>query len=462
MTGPASTKVNVSRVGSSGREALKGHLKDPVARSILGAAGASMAVRVAGLGLSYAANIQLSRLLGVQAYGQYVIALSWAMVLTLPAKAGFDNSALRYSTIYLEREDAARLRGFVRFAAGTVIGISALIALLIVAFGSRFIPVDAETRAWTALLVPPLALLTLFSVLVRTARRIVAAQFYEQVLRPAFLIAGLTVVYAVGIQLSPSWAMALTVIASAAALLGLFVQLVRTLRPSTSAVPSYDEWRQWIAVSAPMLMLGVVQELMNQVDILLLGQLADARQAALFAASWRLASLVPFALVALAMMSGPVIAAAHDRGATDEMHRASSVVARAGFAFALVGAVVLYALGKPLLALFGPEFVAAQSVLAVLLLGGIVNAFTGVVAYFMLLTGHERQALAIFVGALVVSIALNVMLIPQFGALGAAIASSSALAVWNLAMWVFVRRTVGIDASAIARPPIARAATTAS
>ena len=454
--------VDVSRVGSSGREALKEHLKDPVARSILGAAGASMAVRVAGLGLSYGANILLSRLLGVQAYGEYVIALSWALVLTLPAKAGFDNSALRYSTVYLEREDAARLGGFVRFAAGTVIGISALIALLIVAFGSQFIPVDEQTRTWTALLVPPLALLTLFSVVLRTARRIMAAQFYEQVLRPALVIGGLAVAYAVGLHLSPSSAMALTTVASTVALLGLFFQLIRALRPSTPAQASYDEWRQWIAVSAPMLLLGVVQELMNQVDIILLGQLADAREAALFAASWRLASLVPFALVALAMMSGPVIAAAHDRGATDEMHRASSVVARAGFSFALVGALILYALGKPMLGLFGPEFVAAQSVLAVLLLGGMVNAFTGVVVYLMVLTGHERQALAIFVGALVLSIGLNVLLIPQYGALGAAIASSSALAAWNLAMWLYVRRTVGIDSSAIALPPLTRSATTAS
>ena len=433
---------------------------DPIHRVVLRAAGISMVVRIFGLGLSYAANILLSRLLGVQAYGEYVIALSWALVLTLPAKAGFDNSALRYSTVYLERDDSPRLRGFVHFAVGTVIAISTLIALLIVALGSRLIPVDGQTRTWTALLVPPLALLALFSVVLRTARRIVAAQFYEQVLRPALIIGGLGMGYAAGIRFAPSSAMALTAIASAIALLGLYLQLSRVLRPAISASPSYDEWRQWIAVSIPMLMLGVIQELMNQVDILLLGQLADAPQAALFAASWRLASLVPFALVALAMMSGPVIAAAHDRAATDEMHRASSVVARAGFGFALVGAMIVYALGKPLLGLFGPEFVAAHSVLAVLLLGGIVNAFTGVVAYFMLLTGHERQALAIFVGALVVSIALNVVLIPKYGAFGAAIASSSALAAWNLAMWAYVRRTVGIDASAIARPP--RTATTAS
>jgi O-antigen/teichoic acid export membrane protein len=245
-----------------------------------------------------------------------------------------------------------------------------------------------------------------------------------------------------------------TAVAAIAALLALLVQMGRVLRHPASTAPSYDDWRQWVAVSVPMLMLGVAQELMNQIDIILLGQIADARQAALFAASWRLANLVPFALVGLAVMSGPLIAAAHDRGSTDEMHRVSSVVARAGFAFALTGALVLLVFGEPLLGLFGRDFVAAYPVLLVLLLGGIVNAFTGVVAYFMLLTGHERQALAIFAGALVLSVVLNLLLIPRFGALGAAVASSSALAAWNLAMWVYVRRVVGIDASALARRPI--------
>jgi O-antigen/teichoic acid export membrane protein len=81
-----------------------------------------------------------------------------------------------------------------------------------------------------------------------------------------------------------------------------------------------------------------------------------------------------------------------------------------------------------------------------------VNAFTGVVAYFTTLTGRERQGLVIFAVALVLSIALNLLLIPGFGAVGAAIASSSATAAWNLAMLVYVRRTLGIDASALALP----------
>ena len=424
-----------------------------IGRLLVHGAGVSMAVRVFGIALSYAANVLLSRTLGVDAYGEYVIALSWALTLTLPAKAGFDNSALRYSTIYLERGDFAAFRGFVRIAASTVAIVSLAIGALIWVAGADLIPVGWNTRVWAALLVLPLALLTFFSVVMRTARRIVSSQFYEQILRPSLIILGIGAAFFEGLRLTPASAMALTVFAAAAALVVIVVETKRTFRHARTQAPRYEEWRQWIGVSVPMLLMGVVQELMNQIDIILLGQMANARAAAVFAASWRLASLVPFALVGLATLGAPLIAAAYERGSTDELRRVSKIVARLSFVFAVLSALVLFALGKPLLALFGPGFVAGDRVLSILLLGGVVNAFTGVVSYFATMTGRERQALAIFAGALVLSIVLNVLLIPRFGAVGAAVASSSATVAWNLALLLYVRRAIGIDASALALAP---------
>jgi O-antigen/teichoic acid export membrane protein len=51
---------------------------------------------------------------------------------------------------------------------------------------------------------------------------------------------------------------------------------------------------------------------------------------------------------------------------------------------------------------------------------------------------------------------LNVLLIPRLGFVGAAIASSSALGCWNLVMFVYVRRVLGIDASALNLRPRTR------
>jgi hypothetical protein len=41
------------------------------------------------------------------------------------------------------------------------------------------------------------------------------------------------------------------------------------------------------------------------------------------------------------------------------------------------------------------------------------------------------------------------ILIPMLGALGAAIASTAALIGWNLGMSIYIRRKLGIDATAV-------------
>jgi len=429
------------------------HTSDPIHRAIYGAASLSMGVRIAGLGLSYVANVLLSRLLGLAGYGQYAIVLSWVLVLMLPAKAGFDNSALRYSSIYFERGESGALRGFIRLATASVVVVSLIMGGALLVAGPLFIRADPKALIWAGLMVLPFALLALYSVMLRTARRVVAAQFYEQMLRPILIVAGVGAAALAGLRLTASSAMMITCVAAYGALFMLLFHFLRIFRHGRLAPPDYEPWRQWLSVSVPLLIMGVLQELLNQIDIILLGALADARQAALFSASWRLASLIPFALVALATMAGPMIASAFDRGATADLRSISRFVARVGFAFALVGSLLVLLTGKWLLGIFGAEFVRGFPVLSVLLVGGIVNAFTGIVSYFMTLTGHERQAVVIFVGALVVSVALNVLLIPHFGAVGAATASSAALIAYNLVMLIYVRRAIGIDASALSLAP---------
>ena len=203
-------------------------------------------------------------------------------------------------------------------------------------------------------------------------------------------------------------------------------------------------------MSLPLLIIGVTQELLNQLEIVLLGSLADVRAAGLFSAASRLASLVPFALVALEVVSAPMVSSAYHRADFVELSRISRLAARIALGFAVVVGVGLIIAGRLLLAAFGPEFVQAYPALLILLVGGMINASTGVVAYLLTLTGRERYALLIFVGALAISLILNFLLIPRFGIEGAAGASTTALALWNLFMAVYVRRVIGIDATAIA------------
>jgi O-antigen/teichoic acid export membrane protein len=80
-----------------------------------------------------------------------------------------------------------------------------------------------------------------------------------------------------------------------------------------------------------------------------------------------------------------------------------------------------------------------------LILGRIANAAFGSVGFLLTMTGHERDAMYIFAAASVISVVLNLTLIPSYGLLGAAIATTIVTIIWNSLMFVRAKRLTGID-----------------
>ena len=424
---------------------------------LISGAAVSMAVRVAGMAIGFGSHILLSRLLGASDYGSYVIALGWVMILAVVARLGLDNVALRFATNYREEGRASDFRGFKRFSLLSILAVSCLIAM--VGFAAKLLGlpwldnVSFAMLAWTASLTAALAFLGWYAVLLRTAHQIFLAQAYEQLLRPALLVAAVGLVLLAGIKLSATGAMALTFATALAALVGIVLHSRRYFVAMRGDDMLFTEGREWLAMGWVLLMMAICQEAVNQFEIILLGLLARSTDAAHFSAPARLASFVPFALAAIVSVSGPMIASAHRRSDQAALARIAKISARFALIFAVAIAVVLIVFGRWMLAALGPSFVVAYPALLVLLIGGLVNAATGAVGYFLALTANHVTALRILLGALILSLVANAILIPSLGIMGGAIASTAVVSYWNLAMIWSVRRRLGIDASAIGLSP---------
>ena len=425
---------------------------DETSSFLLSASFLSAGMRVAGVALGYLSHLVVSRMVGVHGYGIYLIALSWALVLALLARLGFDQAPIRFSTLYLESGEAGLFRGFIRTALGTVTFASVLVSSTFVAIGVAASSAGLGVIIAAALVILPQAMLSVVAVIIRSSMRIFASQFYDQLLRPMLQIALLVALVLAGRHVGAADALAATAVASFAALGAAAFHFRRIFSHTRSAPADYSPVRSWFSLSVPLLLIAVSQELLNQLEIILLGLLGDAREAGLFGAAWRLASLVVFVLGTYGVVCGPVVASALHKRDFVELNRVVQFAARLTTVSGAVAIVVLIFAGRFLLRIFGPEFDSAYPALVVLLVGGAANAFTGVVAYLLTLTGHERTGVAIFGGALLVSFVLNLLLIPLFGAVGAAIASSVAMSTWNLAMAYWARRELGIDATALGRP----------
>ena len=93
----------------------------------------------------------------------------------------------------------------------------------------------------------------------------------------------------------------------------------------------------------------------------------------------------------------------------------------------LAGAILILALGKPLLWLFNPEFTAAYPVMFVLAIGFLVRASMGPAEFVLNMLGEQGLCALVLVVSAVLDVALSFALVPAFGMLGAAAATSIAL-----------------------------------
>jgi O-antigen/teichoic acid export membrane protein len=101
-------------------------------------------------------------------------------------------------------------------------------------------------------------------------------------------------------------------------------------------------------------------------------------------------------------------------------------------------------ISRPLVLLLYPHFAPMIATLAIVALMAIPKAL--VAAPTMLLQAIERQGFLIVWGCLcgAVDIGLDILLTPQYGANGAAIANGSAQAMAALGIWIYVWRTTGL------------------
>jgi O-antigen/teichoic acid export membrane protein len=235
---------------------------------------------------------------------------------------------------------------------------------------------------------------------------------------------------------------------AAAAVVMLLARAERSDEPSTTprrrpAELAAEFWR----FSAPRGLAGIMGVGVTWMDVLLVGALRSTREAAIYAAASRLAVVGAYALQAVGMAIAPRISALLAR---DEPRRVEALYRTAtwwlmALVWPLYAALAVFA---PLvMELFGPEFVSGQTALLILCAGMLVNLATGNVTTVLLMGGKSSWNLYNAAASLTLNVALNLILTPEMGITGAAIAWAASLVFINVAPLVQVGLFLGL------RPP---------
>jgi O-antigen/teichoic acid export membrane protein len=409
------------------------------------AGGAMLAL--AGNGVSFlmttAYQIAVARSLGTAGFGVLLLSLAISTLLAEACDLGLDYGVLRFGAIAHGAADPGRFRSVARrgllgaFTAG--ICASALLAggatLVAAAFGE---PGMVQVLGPLALAIPFTATAEVARSCLRAMGRAAPSVASDSLIAPAVRLAAAVV--ALRIAADPrhvAIAYAVTEALVFVATLGMLLRLLpgggRPARPS--GLYRY---------SLPMSLNRLLLYTNNQTEVLVLGLLEPAGPVGVFGVARRLSMVLASLLTSMSVLLIPMVADLHHRRETAELDRLFRAATRWLFTIGFPLCLVEILFGRDLLSLFGPGFPSGATALAILALGQLVNVSTGTVAGVLAIIGRTRLSVLDSVLFLGLSAVLDLLLIPRWSILGAAIANASAVAAVNLLRIVQIRRTLGI------------------
>jgi O-antigen/teichoic acid export membrane protein len=398
-----------------------------------------------------AAQVIFARLLGVEGFGIYIVALSWMSILLLFGRLGFDYVTVRFIAIYHGRADWVHLRGMV-LASQLIVtagagGLALLFAAIVWLIRER-IGAELAITLWIAAATAPVfAVAQIKAATLRGMGRVVLGDLPVSLIQPLMLLMGLPLlVLGLGFEATPALAFA-TYFAGTALALAVLTGLVRRVLPrAIHACQAAFSLREWLAVAPAMMLFAGFALLLHQINIILMSHLAGLNEAGIYGATTRVATILQTVLFSLVSAVAPMAARLHARGEKDELQRAVRLAVRIVFLATVAAALAILVAGRWILGFWGAEFVAGYPAMAILIIGHLFWAAAAPAGTILNMTGHQRISAQILIAAALLNLVLGALLIPRYGMVGAALATAIVMALWNGAMAFEVRRRLGFDA----------------
>ena len=235
------------------------------------------------------------------------------------------------------------------------------------------------------------------------------------VLRPALLLLAMVVAHAAGLPMEAKTAAAAAIVATWVTGIVQTVLMDKRLKATIgSGAHSYD-FPVWPRATWPLLVIAACEFTLQSADVLVVSHYMTPTDVAIYFAAAKTMSLIMFVHYAVGSAVGNRFAALGARGDKESLDKFARDAAHWTFWPSLAAAIVLLALGIPLLWLFGPQFVDGYPVMLILVVGFLFRSSMGPAEFLLNMLGKQSLCAAVQVSMALLSVALNFLLVPHYG-----------------------------------------------
>ncbi len=417
----------------------------------LGSGLLSLAIKFAGAVITYAMIVILARVMTVEQYGVFAFGLNLAIISAALSGFGFQTGILRYWPKYVATNNPAAARGVVSLgylylAVGgwIMIGLAVSGAILVAIIFGKYQIVEFFVISVLGLII---SLGDYSTGLLRAQGSVLVSMLPREVFWRMFTIFGVGVGLAAGYAISGLFALS---ICGLVLIVLTFWQLIVIRRNITKQLPpsaSTSDIAELRPSLIPLWISGIVIALLQQFDVVVVGSLLGSAEAGSYFAAQKTAGLLSLVLIAAGLVAAPSMSGLYNAGKMEELQRLCRGMAAVIVAITGAGFLFMALAGKFLLGLFDAHYIAAYPILLIVALGTMIDAISGPNAYLMQMTNYEKPYLKIMCICYGLVLVAQFILVPMWGATGAAIASTGGIVSWNLWAIYVLRKDAGLDPS---------------
>ena len=391
----------------------------------------------------YLYSALLARWVGAEFLGIYSLANAIMLISEVVAKMGLETGAMRFVSRLNPELDQEKIQKIIASALKmTTIFSLVIMVALIISSGAIVKNILNEPPLLKLVIIIfaiaiPFNALTLVSAFATQGfKRLKYKILVTQFLNPTLLLTTMVICY--WFISAESALMAPMLITG---IIGFFVMLgvlKKVTGVSNNQIMKAKVDTSLLNFSYPLMFVTILQTFMHWMDILMLGYFTDATTVGLYHPAARTAGLLQALLLSFISIYAPMMAQFHREGDRKKMDDTYKLVSRWLLMCAIpISAIFIIFPGKVML-LFGPEYLPSAKILVILTGATFIQAIFGAAGPTLSMSGHTKLVLWNTIGAFALNFGLNIYLIPNYGIIGAAIATLTSLIVVGFARTIEV------------------------
>jgi len=379
----------------------------------------------------------MARFLGAEQLGLTHLSLSAVFISATLVALGLQLAMVRYVSLYNNRRDTAGLWGTLQIGLGltTLLGVLAGIGLFFFAEPIAVQLFDEPRLAHllqvVSFAIPFLAAGNIIAAATRGFKKMEYEVIGQKVSQPAIRVV-LIVILAITIGLTAKWALIAFDIATVIVFVILlyFLNKLFTLKRPLEA--ARRDAGQILRFALPAYLSDLIRTFGGNIQIILLGVLNTAATVGVFAVASQINIMGRIFHSAVNNASALIVSELHDRGDREQLEHFYQTATKWTFTLNLPFFLVVLLFPVPILSVFGKSFIGGATALVILAWANLVNTGTGICGMVLDMSGNTTLRLVNSIVVFGLTLGLNALLIPQWGMMGAAIASLAAAILINL------------------------------